>query len=59
VHCTSNSTRGYFELGNYHNGFVPSGLLETWPTPEDMAANFNDLEAKVDAVDYKMPPSDT
>jgi hypothetical protein len=57
VHCTSNSTRGYFELGNYHNGFVPSGLLKSWPTPEDMAAKV--VEAKVDAVDYKMPPSDT
>jgi hypothetical protein len=52
----SNSTRGYFELGNYQNGFTPSGLLESWPTPEDMASDFNDYEG---AVDGSVPPSDT
>ncbi|OBT42309.1 hypothetical protein VE00_06369 [Pseudogymnoascus sp. WSF 3629] len=52
----SNSTRGYFELGNYQNGFTPSGLLESWPTPEDMASDFKDYEG---AVDGSVPPSDT
>ncbi|OBT62556.1 hypothetical protein VE03_07367 [Pseudogymnoascus sp. 23342-1-I1] len=51
LHCMSNSTRGYFELGNYQNGFAASGILETWPGPEDMAANFNDHKGSIDYYD--------
>jgi hypothetical protein len=48
LHCTSNSSRGYFELGNYHNGNVPSPLLEKWPGPQEMAADFNDAMGYTD-----------
>lgn len=42
THCTSSSTRGYFELGNLRNGNTPGPLLEKWPDKEELAANFND-----------------
>lgn len=31
LHCTGRTTRGYFELGNVHNGDVYGPLLEKWP----------------------------
>ncbi|KAF2140108.1 uncharacterized protein K452DRAFT_299507 [Aplosporella prunicola CBS 121167] len=42
LRCTSNTTRGYFELGNYRNNYTHGPLLETWPTPENMSKNYND-----------------
>ncbi|KAF8164362.1 hypothetical protein K438DRAFT_2067300 [Mycena galopus ATCC 62051] len=40
--CTANSTRGYFELGNYFNGFAYGPLIEKWPEPDVLAREFND-----------------
>lgn len=40
--CDTTSRRGWFELANYQNGYEPSGMLEKWPSPEEMEENFND-----------------
>lgn len=32
VHCTGLTTRGYFELGNMHNGNAFGPLLDAWPS---------------------------
>lgn len=32
VHCTGLTTRGYFELGNMHNGNTFGPLLDAWPS---------------------------
>lgn len=42
MHCQVNTTRGYFEVGNYHNGYAYGDLIDTWPDVKDMNANFND-----------------
>ncbi|PVH92034.1 hypothetical protein DM02DRAFT_701786 [Periconia macrospinosa] len=41
VHCTSTTTRGYFELGNYRNNFTWQPLLDKWPSQEELRAEFN------------------
>lgn len=53
VHCTVDSTRGYFELGNYYNNNTAGPLLETWPTKADLEANYND--ARSQNFDYATP----
>lgn len=45
VHCTANTTRGYFELPNFHNKDTPGTLLEEWPSQEVLNGKFNDIEA--------------
>lgn len=45
VHCVANTTRGYFELPNFHNGNVPGTLLGDWPSQEMLERDFNDYEA--------------
>jgi len=45
VHCATNSSRGYFEVGSKHNGNMPGPLLETWPSKEALQADFNDAVA--------------
>ncbi len=62
VRCTSNATRGYFEVGSKHNGNMPGPLLETWPSRETLLADFNDFVAsppdpRGDA--YAQVPSET
>lgn len=42
IHCTSQSTRGYFELGNYHNEYTPGPLMQTWPDNQTMWDEYND-----------------
>ncbi|RAL00317.1 uncharacterized protein BO80DRAFT_425814 [Aspergillus ibericus CBS 121593] len=42
LRCTTNSTRGYFEISNYRNGNHPGPLLEKWPSQEVLAKDFND-----------------
>jgi hypothetical protein len=42
LHCTSSTTRGYFELPSNSNNHQAGPLLEKWLTPEELAANFND-----------------
>ena len=42
LHCTSSTTRGYFELGNLMNDFVYGPLLDRWPDPETSKNDFND-----------------
>lgn len=32
IHCKAQTTRGYFELGNVHNGGANGPLLEKWPS---------------------------
>lgn len=41
VHCTGKTTRGYFELPNYHNEFTTGPLLEKWPDNETLQNDFN------------------
>lgn len=52
LRCTATTTRGYFELGNYHNNNTWGASMETWPSPEDMATNYNDY---LDFPDPKRP----
>lgn len=42
LHCTANTTRGYFEIGNYRNNYAYGPLIETWPTAAEMANDWND-----------------
>ncbi|KAJ6188119.1 hypothetical protein N7519_003027 [Penicillium mononematosum] len=42
LHCTTSTTRGYFELANYMNSQIYGPLLEKWPDAETMSQNFND-----------------
>ena len=42
MHCTVSTTRGYFELASQHNNNTFGPLLEKWPSPDELAANFND-----------------
>lgn len=42
LHCTTSTTRGYFELGNQHNDLQYGPLKEQWPSSEDLKQNFND-----------------
>jgi hypothetical protein len=41
VHCTGNSTRGYFELPNWRNEFNVGPLIDKWPDPETLSNEFN------------------
>lgn len=41
MHCTVNSTRGFFELNHLHNDNSFSPLLYQWPLPAEMSS-FND-----------------
>lgn len=43
--CEATTRRGWFELGNYQNGYNPSGMLEQWPSPEEMEEDFNDYSS--------------
>lgn len=54
VHCMANTTRGYFELPNFHNGDTPGALLEEWPSQEILRREFNDVEAV-----SKTPPAES
>jgi hypothetical protein len=56
VHCTSNSSLGYFELPSQHNGDVPGPLLDQWPGREDLVSNFHDLTG---LMDLHQIPSET
>lgn len=42
IHCSSATTRGYFELGNYRTGGAYGPLLEHWPSPDVKERDFND-----------------
>lgn len=43
LHCTSTTTRGYFELGNYRNNYTWGPLLEQWPSQEVLRTEYNDM----------------
>ncbi|KAJ6450164.1 hypothetical protein C8R45DRAFT_1224178 [Mycena sanguinolenta] len=57
--CTANSTRGYFELGNYFNGFAYGPLIEEWPAPDVLKRDFNDYLTTLDGTQPSVedPPS--
>lgn len=42
IRCSSATTRGYFELGNYRTNGAYGPLLEHWPSPDVMRRDFND-----------------
>ncbi|ROV93674.1 hypothetical protein VPNG_08857 [Cytospora leucostoma] len=42
LHCTTHSTKGYFELPNSHTNNSPGPLLDTWPSVEEMERDWND-----------------
>ncbi len=48
IYCTASTTRAYFELGNYFNGYVHQPLLEHWPDPDTMLTDFNDIMSDSD-----------
>ncbi|KAJ7020729.1 hypothetical protein C8F04DRAFT_1274646 [Mycena alexandri] len=58
--CTAGSSRGYFELGNYFNGFAYGPLLQEWPAPEVIASDFNNYLTMFDGSrpTVEDPPSD-
>ena len=41
LHCSANTTRGYFELGNIRNDLVAGPLIDVWPDNETLWNNFN------------------
>jgi hypothetical protein len=43
MHCTTSSTRGYFELGNVMNDGVYGPLIDTWPEQKTAENDFNDF----------------
>ncbi|KAI1334528.1 hypothetical protein F5Y15DRAFT_287993 [Xylariaceae sp. FL0016] len=43
MHCTSSTSRGYFELGSEQNHYIYGPLLDKWPDPEDIVKNSNDF----------------
>lgn len=53
LHCVASTTRGYFELPNYHNDGEAGPLLTRWPSQEVLEAEFDDVETLSTA-----PPSD-
>jgi hypothetical protein len=54
LHCTSTTTRGYFELGSYQNNFKYGPLLQEWPDSGTLASEFNDYtrSGKLPTVSY-------
>lgn len=42
LHCTTKTTRGYFEIPNAHTNNNPGPLREKWPSEEEMATDWND-----------------
>lgn len=42
VRCSSATTRGFFELGNYRTNGAYGPLLEKWPSPDVIESEFND-----------------
>jgi hypothetical protein len=42
IHCTAQTTRGYFEIGNYRNNYTYGPLVDEWPNPTEMAYEWND-----------------
>lgn len=42
THCTVRTTRGFFELGNAFNDFIPQELLQNFPSGSSME-DFNDF----------------
>ncbi|KAI7554497.1 hypothetical protein KC331_g507 [Hortaea werneckii] len=58
AHCTTKSTRGYFELANYRNNYTAQPLMAKWPDKETLQTDFNDyLELFSSNVDesYQVP----
>lgn len=43
LHCTADTTRGYFEIPNVRTGNTPGDLLEEWPNVEEMDRDWNDI----------------
>lgn len=52
MRCDATSTRGWFELGNYQNGYTHQPILETWPSPEVITSEFNDMSDIMGAQYY-------
>ena len=42
LHCTTSTTRGYFELRNWHNDLQYGPLKKSWPTLEELKQEYND-----------------
>ncbi|KAF2996042.1 hypothetical protein E8E13_002911 [Curvularia kusanoi] len=56
MHCTAQTSRGYFELGNIHNGQQYGPLLEEWPNSDE----FHDFMASetADSRGYRLSEED-
>lgn len=44
MRCDARSRRGWFEVGNYQNDNRYEPLVETWPSQDELAADFNDYD---------------
>lgn len=44
LYCVAKTTRGYFELPNFHNEGEAGPLLTEWPSEEVLEADFSDVE---------------
>lgn len=53
LHCTVDTTRGYFEIPNVYTNNNPGPLLGTWPSQEEMAKDWNDYLSVM--FDYAIP----
>lgn len=53
AHCTANTSRGYFELGNYRNNYTAGPLIDKWPDNETMWKDFNDYQGAL--AGYNVP----
>jgi hypothetical protein len=51
VRCSSATTRGYFELGNYRIDGAYGPLLESWPSNETIERDFNDMTVSCSSDD--------
>lgn len=53
LHCTVDTTRGYFEIPNTHTNNNPGPLLEKWPSEKEMFEDWNDWLSVT--FDYAIP----
>ncbi|KAI9880351.1 MAG: hypothetical protein M1830_003962 [Pleopsidium flavum] len=51
IHCTANTSRGYFELPNSWNNGTADSLLENWPSYQDITKHFNEPGYENETVD--------
>ncbi|KAH6625582.1 hypothetical protein C7974DRAFT_203234 [Boeremia exigua] len=56
IHCTAQTSRGYFELGNFYNGGQAGPLLDKWPSREVPYQYHDYFEQELTATSDRRPP---